>query len=127
MNTVDRNSINCKQIELLVTGTSWTTKRAKAIIYGTLDNSWRVKFNITGVLAIAANLIELHLEGLVFNSTTTSYQACTGWQLTGNVHTSYSYANPGSDSVFIVLDAGGTSNTFTVAGDLELDSKPSFI
>jgi hypothetical protein len=106
-----------------VTGTGWTTTRAVAIPYQTIDGAWRLKFNIRGSLSVADTAVTLTISGVTFKSGGT--QAISVSQDTSTTANTRRQRVTGGTGTFI-----GTFDTaitdFTASGDIELDSKPTW-
>src|SRR3990167_3228099 len=65
---IDRNIINSQQVNLIVTGTNWTTARAIGIMYQLLSGVWRLKYNMAGTLSVAAAKPLPTILGIVFKN-----------------------------------------------------------
>lgn len=116
-----------KQYALTVTGdNSWSTTRAVGIPYFVYDTSgnkaWRLKFNISGTVTSNSNTT-LALLGIVFK-TVSGGQAGS---LMDAGYTTGGTAQCGSGSNNIAIRAETASTIFVVSGDVELDSKPTFL
>lgn len=112
-----------------VTGTDWTTTRGVAIPYQVLNESgstiWRLRFNIEGTMSSTASFTGT-ISGVNFSNN--HYQS-----LSANIRASTvfyddvrgSYTVKGT-SDFTILSSSTNFNQIYVAGDVELDSKPTW-
>lgn len=112
-----------KQYDLTVTGTNWTTGRAKGIYYIDQTGAHRLKFNIRGTLSSLAT----SFTGTIVGITTIS------GVIQGVAVQTYNSSSP----AFPASNAGFTSNGFyttmaadandiRISGDVELASKPTW-
>lgn len=113
-----------KEYNLSTTGgPGWSQTRGVGTKYKTDDGTWRLKFNITGTCTSAARTsFGVTITNVTFisggfnqalsvatNSTTTSIMA-------------YTTSGTGGIEIYHVL---GTTDTYHISGDVELDSEPS--
>ncbi|MCG8685254.1 MAG: hypothetical protein MI892_10290, partial [Desulfobacterales bacterium] len=106
--------------DFTVTGTGWTTTRAVAIPYQTVDGAWRMKFNVGGTVSSAVTDLSLNLSGTVFKIG--QEQAITGFTTLAYYMQSRVEAGTG-----IMHGRTGTArSTWSFSGDVELESKPTW-
>lgn len=107
---------------LTVTGTNWTTTRATGVVYQMPDNSWRMRYNIAGGISPTATSITLSVTGVTFKNTANYYQSvtCNNTTITGA-----GYVQPGLDDIDCSFSS--TSSRALTSGDVELESKPTFV
>jgi hypothetical protein len=119
---------NNTQYTLTVSGQAgWTTVRAVGIPYLTSDSGWRLKFNIIGTLTAASSITSLAVTGVTFkDASSTAYQAVTAYDISaGNLTTTMARTDPGTNEFNIQFS--GNSTQMIISGDVELDSKPTFV
>jgi hypothetical protein len=122
---VGENLSTLRQYSLTVTGVNWTTSRAVGVPYQTLDGTWRLRFNIVGTdTATSSN---------TYTITGVTFKTVTGGQ-TGAASTSGSARSRGTltigsgvSTMVAIADAAVTLGTVILSGDVELDSKPTFV
>ena len=100
---------------------SGTVIRAVFSPYQTQGGSWRLKFNICTNLTITSSP-SITVNGVVFRNTTNYFQAV-----------SFSGANAAAGSIYVTPNSNIISGlttaditSFSVSGDVELESKPSW-
>ena len=110
--------------------TGWTTTSSEAIPYRSLDGTWRMRFNTIMTVTTAVNISSLYttITGVTFANK--SYgQSITGTAQQGStvrgVKGTYARANYGE--IRITLDAAQDCNEISYSGDVELESKPTFV
>ncbi|MCG8686656.1 MAG: hypothetical protein MI892_17385 [Desulfobacterales bacterium] len=108
-----------------VTGTDWTTIRAVAIPYQTIDGAWRLKFNIAGSQTPAAATLYLTLSGTTFKDVSNYEQAILVTDNTPN-HIFAGFTNPGASTIKVESD-GTVESQWRISGDVELESKPTWV
>lgn len=112
-----------KQYDLTVTGTNYTTVRAVGTPYQTTDGAWRMAFNIYGTTAITTASLTMSISGVTFKNTSNYRQAVS--LATGSANGSeYAYTTPNTGD--ITAFAEGVVSVYSVSGDVELDSKPTW-
>ena len=115
-----------KQYALTVTGTGWTTVRAVGIPYRTLDGAWRVRFNISGSVISGVRVgYTVSIGGVVFKATSLNDQPLSGW-VNGSFTNMDVYAAQGTDDI-VLNHTSGTTTKYNWSGDVECDSKPTFV
>jgi hypothetical protein len=123
LGSVSKDDAVLRQYSLTVTGTNWTTTRAVGLPYQTQDGLWRLKFNIWGTTSSpASSITDLAVTGVTFK--TGIYQVCAGKAVGTVPYTAMAQAKPATSVIEIY---GSSSTTWGAAGDVELDSKPTFI
>jgi hypothetical protein len=111
------------QYDLTVTGTSWTTLRAKGIPYQTADGAWRLKFNVVGSVTSASRAnYTAAISGVVFKNITSFYQSISA-SPTSNLTMQQAYATFNTGNL-VCEHASGTTTQYTYSGDVELEAKP---
>lgn len=108
-----------------VSGTNWTTTRCSLRPYKTADGSWFLKFNISGTVDPAVSTIDLAVAGVTFKNVSGARNAidvATNSQTA--VCTGYSEVNTSNLSIGV---SSGTRGTWYMSGDVELDSKPTWL
>jgi len=112
------------QYNLTVTGTNWTTVRAVGVPYEVSGpaGGWRLKFNIYGtVTSQTGNTI--FITGVTFN--TTINQTCAVRASSVAYHAKASIGV--SSGTGIYLDSSSATINWILSGDVELDSKPTWL
>ena len=109
---------------LTVSGTNWNTEKATGIPYKLVDGSWRIKFNIVGSLSVSASAIDLTIAGLTFLNIAGGYPQAVSCD--GNA-TQWANAHARSNIGQVRISSGGSNGWYSVSGDVELDSKPTFV
>lgn len=133
MNVLDRDLINSKQVTLDVTGSNWSTVRSVGVAYQTTDGTWRLSFNIEGSFSAGTgNVISVSVAGVTFSSAYTNGQsiAINDWEITNRGSDQFwnGLVSPGSSNIQGRASQGiSYANAWLFTGDVELDSKPSFI
>lgn len=122
-NVVDR------QYDLTVTGTGWTTASARGVPYVTADGRWRLRFNIAGQITSTSSVV-LSIAGVQFYDNGASgigldRQAVSAYDNSGGSQPSNCFVTSSGDN--IVLNFGAATTAITCSGDVELDSKPTFV
>jgi hypothetical protein len=117
-----------RQRSLTVTGTNWTTARAVGIFYQAYDDdgktfNWRMRFNISGTVSIAAAGISLTIANIVTKNVSNYLQQVTAGATAGTATQINAYISPNSN--IIEVGFGATSTRFLLSGDIELDSAPT--
>lgn len=115
------------QQSLTVTATagSWSTVRAVGIYYQDQDGNHRLKFNIVGTCTSSARTSNtLTVSGVTFKNVTTYLQAVSGFvDVAGGVVRAFANANASS----IICDHSSlTTSLYSVSGDVELESAPTW-
>lgn len=113
--------------DFTVTGTNWTTDRATAIYYRTINNSHRLKFNIHGKLSSPAAAVTLTISGVTFINSSDFHQAVAAYLKENGVafrEKQYSYVATNTGT--IELGSGSNFDWIGVSGDVELESKPTW-
>jgi hypothetical protein len=111
-----------KHYTLTVTGTNWTTEVATGIGYQTDDGVYRLRFNISGSLSSGSATPNISITGIT--SRATMYQVCA---VGSDYGTDYGTAQLGPNGNTIGIRIQTSRTYFTVSGDVELASKPSFM
>lgn len=124
---VGENLSTLRQYNLTVTSGSgtWTTTRAVAVPYLTLDNTWRVRFNFAGSFSVGVTSPRFTVN-LTFKSTSGYNQAlCVGNSAVAGGIMAFTVPTVASNNIITesVQAAGG----WFISGDVELESKPTFI
>ena len=122
--------VNEKEYDLTVTGTNWTTTKAIGIPYITDDGDWRLKFNIIGALSSKTTSFTGTIDGVVFDSgaTTNEYFAITSNLIDNGVASRSALRQHVNDGVgTFYIDCSSNFDRIGLSGDVELDSKPSFV
>lgn len=117
-----------KQYDLTVTGTNWTTTRAIGEIRKTRDGAWRMVFNIVGTYSSGTPNVDLSVAGVTFK-TVTNGQTFSGSQNSSSAAeytTIIANAISGTSTLRIRFDSSSSPTAVLFAGDVELDSKPTF-
>jgi len=119
-----RDSLPLKQVHLVVIGTNWTTNRAVGVFYKTINSDYRMVFNIEGSIAGGATTSTLAVLGVTFKNVIGKEPA-----IYCNVQTaaSYSKASVGVNANTIGFQCAVSGTQFNFAGDVELESKPTFL
>lgn len=122
--------MNANQVDLTVTGTNWTTTRAVGLAYKTLNEVWRLRFNIVGARASGSSIANyvLTISGITFKT----LSAGTGQGIFGDSDGApgaaiVTYALSGSSNMQIYYSSSTNTLTHHFFGDVELDSKPTWI
>jgi hypothetical protein len=122
MNLKGRDKRPCSEISLIVTGNnSWATVRATGIFYVTIDGKWRVQLNIVGTTA-AASPITLAVNGVTFANV---FRQSLSGDAQQNAAWYYAYVEPATNN--IVIGGASTPSGWVIAGDVELQKKPTFM
>lgn len=127
---VGENLSALRQYNLTVTGTNWTTTRAKGVPYFTLDGTWRLRFNINGTFAGAANSNQnnpLLITGVTYPAIHQAISALwnniQGAGIAGITATVYT-----DGSIYAFWGNSVNYNSvWAWSGDVELAAKPSFV
>lgn len=113
-----------KQTTFSVTGSNWTTHSAVGIIYKSIDGTWRVRFNIQGVISVATNNITLTIANVTFkNLADTNRQAVYVANNSNGGAPDNCFVN-GNASTLVASFASNTTNPI-IGGDVELNAKPA--
>ena len=110
-----------KEVTLTVTGTNWTTARAKAIFYADSAGVWRMRFNIGGSISTATASLTLTISNIVFVSGVN--QACCAYDIYNDNNWSSARASNGGNT--ILIRANAVSEYLGCSGDVELASEPT--
>jgi len=130
---VGENLSALRQYTLTVTASNWTTIRAIGIPYTTLDGSWHLRFNIAGTFAGAGNnnITGVTIADVVFKNVANYKQAVA---VTFNGVQSVvmaglnSYADLNTGTIGAIWNTSVSPNgNWGFSGDVELESKPSFV
>ena len=109
------------QYSLSVSGTNWTTVRAVGIPYVTTDGTWRLRFNIVGSTTTQTSNT-LTVSGVTFKSATDFNQSVNVTSLSGFAGWGWTGINASTISIF----CSSNSTSWSLSGDVELNSKPSW-
>jgi hypothetical protein len=112
-----------------VTGSGLTNQRSVGVPYKTEDGTWRMKFNLFVTSSSATTGFTLTISGVTFKNVTNYYQACTAkaYEIgVGDKFQMTARTAPGGSDI-VVLSGSGNVNSITVSGDVELESKPTFV
>jgi len=104
-----------------------TINRGLFIPYQVQDGIWRLKFNISiGFTSTSiTSLPAVSTSGISFKTgVLQAVAASLGGSTIGNFQ--QAWANPGAGSLFVSQTAGAATNSAFFAGDVELDSKPTW-
>ncbi len=113
------------QYTLTVTGANWTTARAVGIIYKTSDNTYRIRFNITGSIAGTITSFTGTIFGVnIKTGFDQGIALAAGWG--GQSAPPYQGLVFGGTQTFYISGPSMASPTFRISGDVELDSKPTW-
>ena len=104
-----------------VSGTNWTTTRCSLRPYMTADGSWFLKFNIRGTVSSPVSILSLTVAGVTFNTAAGTSAITVSADTAGN----NGYTDAGASTMTLLTSS--TQSTFRCSGDVELDSKPSWI
>jgi hypothetical protein len=118
------------QTDLTVTGTNWTTIRAKGLVYKTVDGVWRLKFNLEGLTNPNGSYWNIYIAGVVFKDLSAAgrFQACTAvWAYSYDTPNCIALTNSNNLQIRHVASIISTTVFFALSGDIELESKPSWI
>jgi hypothetical protein len=98
--------------------------RAVGIYYQDQDGAHRLKFNLSGTCAgVARTQLQVQIDGVTFKNTANFSQAISAYN--NAVAAIGAYTVPGSG--FINYDhTSGSTTVYSLSGDVELDSKPSW-
>lgn len=107
--------------DFTITGTGWTTVRAVAVPYQTVDGAWRIKFNLVGTVS-ALSSIDLTFSGILSKNIAGATQAVNARSTGSAPVLSHILANT---NIF-VIQQDSTHSDFLVSGDIELNAMPSF-
>lgn len=111
-----------KKYDLTVTGTNWTTLRAVGICWRSgLYGNWRLMYNIYGTVSSGVGSLTLTISGIVFPSV--GLQAVAAINSTAAY--SCGYTNSGSGQIY--LGCGANTIAWRTSGNIELNSKPTFV
>ncbi len=111
-----------------VTGTNWTITRGVFIPYQTIetslgsDSEFRLKFNFIGAVSVAVSDFIATISGITFKNVA-NYNVAVGSVATGDE--SRGFVAPNTGNVRCIAESVQTSFAFT--GDVELDSKPTWM
>lgn len=110
---------------LTVAGTnSYVNIRSIGLPYETSTGQWRIKFNIVGTKSSSDSCV-LTITGITFKNIANYNQACSLSDNNGSSFIEYCYAVP--NSATIQTSTSAASTTVYVSGDVELESKPTFV
>lgn len=115
-----------KQYSMTVTGSNWTTTRAIGIPYRMIDGLWRLRINITGGLSSTTSSFTGAITGVVFKNS--DRQSGSGYvvQLGVAVKTIQEVNFTKNTNNFNVV-ATDIFDLVAIDGDIELESKPTFV
>jgi hypothetical protein len=125
---IDKHAIGLfpkdRQYNLTVTGTDWTTEKAVGVPYQTDEGIWRLKFNIEGTVTSASrSSYTLAITGVTFVNG--SNQSVSG---DGSGLANAPRVSTGSNNGNINFShTSTTTDAYRTSGDVELESKPTFI
>jgi hypothetical protein len=107
------------------TAGSWVTVRAVGIYYQDQDGNHRLKFNIAGTCLSGVRASNtLTISGVTFKNITTFLQAVHGIIDVIGV-APRAFVNPNTSTITID-HASATTSLYTVSGDVELESAPTW-
>ena len=110
-------------VALNITATSCALVRGVFIPYQTWDGTWRLIFNIS-MTGSSVSGAAITIAGVAFKNVANYYQAVSGFGYNAANNQAY-ISGLGSNTVQISCNA--TASPMTVSGEVELDSKPTWI
>ena len=108
--------------DLTVTGTGWTTTRARGSVYKSGDGSYHLKGSISGDTS-AVSSKDITLNGVTFKNVAGYLQPCA--LSSGSTEGQRAFVNPGSGIITLVRASTAASH-WDVFCDIELESKPTW-
>jgi hypothetical protein len=100
----------------------WSCARCVVVPYMTADGAWRAKINLDASLDASATFT-FQITGMTGHSA--YIQALSGWSISAGQTMNYVRYNGGTSDFAVSLAA--TTTRLIVSGDVELDSKPTFV
>jgi hypothetical protein len=120
--------VNSPQVNLTVTGTNWTTYRAVGQASVDQNGVWRFKFNISGAFTSGTRSQGLvHIAGVTFKAIAGTFaRQCISADQTSAASIQGAFADQNTDTIYVNHDSATTS-VYSFSGDVELDSKPTWV
>jgi len=124
---VEGNTYNT--VNILVTGSNWTTTRGVFVPYNTLetsltgDSAFRLRFDIRGTISVTASTLTLTIVGVTFKNIAGFDQAVA----VSNASTLGAEGRALTNTATIKMDRAANATDWSVSGDVELDSKPTWM
>lgn len=112
-------------VTLNVTTTNGTLIRGVFIPYQTIDGAWRLKFNIVFTYSPSVGSSTITITGITTKNISNYHQSIS-WQYPGGASTGQAYFDPGASTAQIKVSGTGYSE-LGISGDIELDSKPTWV
>jgi hypothetical protein len=106
----------------------WATLRAVGIYYQDQDGNHRLKFNISGTFTSATVTAQTFtLSGVTFKNVANVYQACTGLIYASSPGAFLQcITNPNASTITLLTASTASATGASVAGDVELESAPTW-
>lgn len=112
------------QINLDVSGTNWTTIRAVGVAYTDGGGNWWLRFSIFGDLSSSSTNFQATIDGVTFKNAT-NYNQAVAVVPKSTADWSYGHTNFNSDK--INCRSGTAQSGYSMTGDVELESKPTWV
>lgn len=112
-----------------VSATNWTNVRSVAYFYKTKSGAWRMSFNFSGTKTTATvTSLELTVANVTFKNISNYRQpiSCFAANLAADSNMGQGIVNAGA-STMICYFSSNDPLSMSYSGDVELDSKPSFV
>ncbi len=115
-------------VSLVVTSTNWVTTRGWFTPYQCSNGDWHLKFVVTGNFSSGTNsAFTLNFAGVTFKATSSYHQAVSVYDGRGAARTCTAAAEQNTDNINVLLSSSlALDNTWSVSGDVELNSKPTW-
>ena len=113
-------------VTLSVTATSGTLVRGVFIPYQTLDGAWRLKLNFTMSFSPAVTNPTVTIAGITTKNIVNYYQGIFCGEIAGQYNPGQAVFNPNANSCSCILISASLTS-LQVQGELELDSKPTWL
>lgn len=104
----------------------WAVQRAVFLPYQTSDGAWRMQFSLSATFtSTSTSAVTWTVTGITYKSSTNFYQAGSGIWF-GSAQGAQSYATSGGNTWTVTSSSAATVTGLACAGDVELDSKPTW-
>jgi len=109
--------------DFTATGSNWTTVLVVAVPYQTIDETWRLIFNVIGTVSSATRTTyTVTLSGITFSTAQLQAIAACPFQ-SYSLSRAFTVTSAGQ---LTIEHASGTTTGYSFSGDVELDSKPTW-